>query len=328
MITNPIIPVWIMAIFCIVMLLLKRKGAKNFIRQILVVILLFVINLRPMIPGDGIKQVETKNIDILFVVDNTLSMLARDYRNEEGMVITRHEAIANDIDKVMRSFSGASFALITFDNDSQVAVPYTNDMNTISNYLLSLTPPASTYADGTSMNNALRTMDTYLDNERETIKIVFYITDGELTGNSSRNIRVNSSLVENIDLGVVLGYGTEEGGTMVYENWFGGSDTIMYYDENGNYGEALSKIDEDTLEEVAEELGISYVYADPDSDSYIEGIVNEFDDAIDEGMNIETTITEKTGYIYEDIYYIFCIPLLVILVVDFIAYNRKLKLEV
>lgn len=328
MITNPIIPVWIMAIFCIVMLLLKRKGAKNFIRQILVVILLFVINLRPMIPGDGIKQVETKNIDILFVVDNTLSMLARDYRNEDGMVITRHEAIANDIDKVMRSFSGASFALITFDNDSQVAVPYTNDMNTIRNYLLSLTPPASTYADGTSMNNALRTMDTYLDNERETIKIVFYITDGELTGNSSRNIRVNSSLVENIDLGVVLGYGTEEGGTMVYENWFGGSDTIMYYDENGNYGEALSKIDEDTLEEVAEELGISYVYADPDSDSYIEEIVNEFDDAIDEGMNIETTITEKTGYIYEDTYYIFCIPLLVILVIDFIAYNRKLKLEV
>lgn len=328
MITNPIIPVWIMAFFCIVMLLLKRKGAKNFIRQILVVILLFVINLRPMIPGDGIKQVETKNIDILFVVDNTLSMLARDYRNEDGMVITRHEAIANDIDKVMRSFSGASFALITFDNDSQVAVPYTNDMNTIRNYLLSLTPPASTYADGTSMNNALRTMDTYLDNERETIKIVFYITDGELTGNSSRNIRVNSSLVENIDLGVVLGYGTEEGGTMVYENWFGGSDTIMYYDENGDYGEALSKIDEDTLEEVAEELGISYVYADPDSDSYIEGIVNEFDDAIDEGMNIETTITEKTGYIYEDTYYIFCIPLLVILVIDFIAYNRKLKLEV
>lgn len=328
MITNPIIPVWIMAIFCIVMLLLKRKGAKNFIRQILVVILLFVINLRPMIPGDGIKQVETKNIDILFVVDNTLSMLARDYRNEDGMVITRHEAIANDIDKVMRSFSGASFALITFDNDAQVAVPYTNDMNTINNYLLSLTPPASTYADGTSMNNALRTMDTYLDNERETIKIVFYITDGELTGNSSRNIRVNSSLVENIDLGVVLGYGTEEGGTMVYENWFGGSDTIMYYDENGNYGEALSKIDEDTLEEVAEELGVSYVYADPDSDSYIEEIVNEFDDAIDEGMNIETTITEKTGYIYEDTYYIFCIPLLVILVIDFIAYNRKLKLEV
>lgn len=328
MITNPIIPVWIMAIFCIVMLLLKRKGAKNFIRQILVVILLFVINLRPMIPGDGIKQVETKNIDILFVVDNTLSMLARDYRNEDGMVITRHEAIANDIDKVMRSFSGASFALITFDNDAQVAVPYTNDMNTIRNYLLSLTPPASTYADGTSMNNALRTMDTYLDNERETIKIVFYITDGELTGNSSRNIRVNSSLVENIDLGVVLGYGTEEGGTMVYENWFGGSDTIMYYDENGDYGEALSKIDEDTLEEVAEELGVSYVYADPDSDSYIEEIVNEFDDAIDEGMNIETTITEKTGYIYEDTYYIFCIPLLVILVIDFIAYNRKLKLEV
>lgn len=328
MITNPIIPVWIMAIFCIVMLLLKRKGAKNFIRQILVVILLFVINLRPMIPGDGIKQVETKNIDILFVVDNTLSMLARDYRNEDGMVITRHEAIANDIDEVMKSFSGASFALITFDNDSQVAVPYTNDMKTIRNYLLSLTPPASTYADGTSMNNALRTMDTYLDNERETIKIVFYITDGELTGNSSRNIRVNSSLVENIDLGVVLGYGTEEGGTMVYENWFGGSDTIMYYDENGNYEEALSRIDEDTLEEVAEELGISYVYADPDSDSYIEEIVNEFDDAIDEGMNIETTITEKTGYIYEDTYYIFCIPLLVILVIDFIAYNRKLKLEV
>ena len=43
---NPIIPLWLMGIICIVLLFFKRKGIFNYVRQIVIVALLFLINMR------------------------------------------------------------------------------------------------------------------------------------------------------------------------------------------------------------------------------------------------------------------------------------------
>lgn len=58
MIINPIIPIWLMAIICIALAIFKRKGKFAYIRQIIMIILLFMINLRMMIPTD--VEVSTK----------------------------------------------------------------------------------------------------------------------------------------------------------------------------------------------------------------------------------------------------------------------------
>ena len=42
MIINPIIPIWLMAILCVVMLIMKRRGRWAFVRQIIIVILVFI----------------------------------------------------------------------------------------------------------------------------------------------------------------------------------------------------------------------------------------------------------------------------------------------
>ena len=43
---EPIIPIWLMVIICIGLLAIKRKGIAPYIRQVLIVLLLFAINLR------------------------------------------------------------------------------------------------------------------------------------------------------------------------------------------------------------------------------------------------------------------------------------------
>ena len=82
MIINPIIPIWLMAVICIILLVLKRKGIFPYIRQIIVILLLFVINLRIMIPDE--IEVSSPKIDakVIFVIDNTISMNAVDYNGE------------------------------------------------------------------------------------------------------------------------------------------------------------------------------------------------------------------------------------------------------
>ena len=42
---NPIIPVGAMAVICVILLCLKRRGVAPYIRQIIIILLLFVINL-------------------------------------------------------------------------------------------------------------------------------------------------------------------------------------------------------------------------------------------------------------------------------------------
>ena len=77
---NPIIPIWVMAVISVVLLLLKRKGVAAYIRQIVIVALVFLINLRIAIPdGTVTKRNQTMEARVIFVVDNTISMLARDY---------------------------------------------------------------------------------------------------------------------------------------------------------------------------------------------------------------------------------------------------------
>ena len=55
---NPILPIWLMSILCIGMLVMKRKGVWNYIRQILIVLLVFAMNLRIMIFTNDIPKKE------------------------------------------------------------------------------------------------------------------------------------------------------------------------------------------------------------------------------------------------------------------------------
>ena len=74
---HPIIPIWLMAIICVALLVIKRKGVIPYIRQVLIVVLLFAINLRPMYISDEIKVIRQKlNCYCIIVLDDTLSMMA------------------------------------------------------------------------------------------------------------------------------------------------------------------------------------------------------------------------------------------------------------
>ena len=85
MTVNPMIPIWLMAIFCVALLLFKRKGIVPYIRQIVVVLLLFVINLRIMVP-DETKISDPPKVDayVLFVIDDTIKAAIDDYYTRYG----------------------------------------------------------------------------------------------------------------------------------------------------------------------------------------------------------------------------------------------------
>lgn len=320
MIINPIIPIWLMSVLCVIMLVLKRKGIFPYIRQVIIVLLLFAINLRPMLPGEGRKTGEkTMDVQVLFVIDDTISMLAEDY-NGSGI---RLEAVKKDCEYIINKLEGARFSVISFHNSANLLSPYTNNYEHTINTINAIYPIEDMYARGSSLNTPRELSCTTLQHAREKKSgkvILFFISDGEITNNST--LESYSELKQYVDGGAVLGYGTPEGGKMhLVSPYTGDVEEIM---DNSDYPAkpALSKYDEANLQQIAGDIGIDYVHMTEQNkvDSVIDDIKNNATVTVqDDGENESTKDVEGA----KDIYYFFAIPLLLILIFEAFLMLRK-----
>ena len=53
---DPIIPIWLMSILCVGMICLKKRSKIAYIRQIIAIVLVFLINLRIMVPSNNVSS--------------------------------------------------------------------------------------------------------------------------------------------------------------------------------------------------------------------------------------------------------------------------------
>lgn len=304
-----------MFIISVLFLLLKRKGKGSYIRQIIIVIILFVLNLRIMVRSDDVPMV-MPNVDVLFVVDNTISMLAEDYGDDNDK---RMDAVKADCQYITEQLSGASFSLVKFDDSVEQMIPYTVDANMLIDTVGLLHAPTEYYAKGTSFNKIMSNMKTLLSDERGNYKIIFFISDGEMT--SEEELKSYDGLAQLVDGGAVLGYGTTTGGPMrpfKYAEDGEIGEYLYHYNEEFEKTRSLSKIDEGNLKKIATDFGVDYVHMT--KRTAIDHIIKELQSDIN---NLEMTqdLDSKEGY--EDTYYLLIIPLLILLVIDCISYKRK-----
>lgn len=313
MIINPIIPIWLMAIICIALAVCKRKGKFAYIRQIIMIILLFMINLRMMIPTD--VEASTKRIDanVFFVIDNTISMAANDCADGT----TRMDALKADCNNITGSLSGARFSLITFANISKLVFPLTESTSFVNSCIKGIGVTDELYAKGSSMNICKDMVVELVKaaHEKNTGKvIVFFISDGEITNGD--NLDSFKEAAKYIDGGAVLGYGTSKGGNMYIKDYF--SDDLVVIEDKSEYPykKAVSKIDEENLKAIAKDMGIEYINMTTENklDTVIDNIKKDTASLGDEDSRLDG---------YKDIYFIFIIPLLGMLVYEFINWKRK-----
>lgn len=319
MVFNPIIPIWIMAVLCVGLLFFKRKGVAAFIRQIVILLLLFAINLRPMLPGEIEDKGDTElDLYALFVVDDTISMVANDYQGDKE----RLEGVRNDISYIVDKLHGAKFGVISFHNNVNQLSPFTNNSEHIKNVVNAIYPLGKIYAHGTSLNIVheplIETLKYYY-NKGDGHIVVFFITDGEITDDST--LESFSDVSQFIEGGAVMGYGTNQGGRMKIKSYY--SDEITEIEDTSvwPYEPAVSKIDEKNLNQLAKDLKIDYVRMDS---------TEKIDPVLDDVKRISTQTFKETGAdgtrMVEgtvDIYYFLVIPLLVMLSLEAFLYVRK-----
>ena len=346
MITNPIIPVWLMSIICIALcyLILNDKSFRgkisnklnneksdrqkqivrrfiiNSIVKIGIVVLIFVINLRFMIPnGESISM--NSDLGVLFVVDTSVSMKALDYDGNKERI----EGIRNDCCYIVDELAGCKFSIITFGNNARRVIPFTEDADMVQAEIKSIQLESDTYAKGTSLNSVYNCLEETLKSESEsknrvTEIVVFFISDGEIT-KEGESLNSFNKLKKYVSNGAVLGYGTTEGGKMVNSLYEDKPDSEYYYkyyyDSTHKRVTALSKIDEGNLRKIGGDLGIDYIKMDKKDN------INSKLKTIKE-QALKAKKTEKKVKAYQDIYYYFSIPLAILLIINLIIQKRSI----
>ena len=308
---RPIFPLGVMvAGFAIVFLLTAylvirnklntREKIFSLIRMTLIYLLVFIIGVRP-VALETRYEFATKNLDVLFVVDNTISMWASDYNGKKE----RMEGVIKDVSYIINELAGSNFGLVTFDDTAHVLSPFTQDMQYIRDLFDTFETPDSYYAKGSDLSIPYQDIDALLRSsfKKENRKtIVFYISDGEITNGTK--LRDYSELASYIDGGAVMGYGSKEGGKM--KNGTGYGNVFDY----NLVQDAVSRIDEENLKKLSEELGITYINMN-NGNAGLQGVVSLIKDSA-----MTVIETGDGAEVEKDIYYFFAIPLAILLILE------------
>ncbi len=278
-------------------------------RLLLIYVLAFVIGLRPVTVETSYEFV-AKNLDVLFVIDSTISMWALDYDGKNP----RMKGVKQDVDYILTQLAGSNFGLVTFDDTSHVLSPFTQDLKYISDMVDLLATPDSWYASGSDLSTSYYDIDALLkssDKKENRKTVVFYISDGEVT--NERNEKVSfADFVKYVDSGAVLGYGSESGGKMKEEFGY-----IYDYDQGHD---AISKIDEENLKKIAQELDVQYLNLN-EGNASLTGLIEIIKEQ-------SATVVEKADGAerYVDTYYYFAAALAVMLLIETVIFIRKGRL--
>lgn len=199
--------------------------------------------------GDEPIQVERRGLDLIFCLDTSRSMLARDLEP------TRLARAMQDVRGVLPDLQGGDRAgLVVFAGQARLWIPLTHDMDSFRG-LLEEVDTDVVKTGGTDLAAALRKALEVADPDNATTTVVVLLTDGEDLAGAGQQ-----AATELKDKGLVVytvGYGSAMGSKITVPS--GGSEGFLR-DKDGS--EVISRMDPDSLRAVAAVTGGEFLRAE------------------------------------------------------------------
>ncbi len=280
----------------------------NIKKRIKLVLLLFsfafliVAAANPQI-GTRVQEVKQAGIDVYIALDVSLSMLAEDIKPN------RLERAKFQIASLINKLKGDRIGLIVFSGAAYVQFPLTTDYSA-ANLFLSAVDVHSVPQPGTAIADAINLSVKSFDLKSNTQKAIVVITDGE-DHEGDLNKAIESAVSKKIKI-YTIGLGSPDGVLIPIYN-SAGSRIGFKKDRNGK--PVLTKLDEVTLKEIAEKAKGKYYLGSNNQ--------NELDDIYNELSSFEKTefgVRKVTDY--EDRFYYFLAPAILLLLIEFFMTNK------
>lgn len=248
------------------------------------------------------REYETKGVDIVISMDISGSMLAEDFKPENRMLVAKQEAI-----KFIRGRQNDRIGLVVFAKKAFTQCPLTLDYEILTKLVDDV--QIGMIADGTAIGMGLATAVNRLRDSNAKSKVIILITDGE---NNAGNI----DPITAAELAKTFGI-------KVYTICIGRGGLVPFPVNDPLFGkryvQANVEIDEMTLKRIADITGgIAFRARDPQALSEVYEKINK----------LETTeIKVKEYRTFEELFYIFLLPALLILILE-IVLSQTLLLKV
>jgi len=286
-----------------------RSRLKNLIKFSLTLISIVLVVLALANPqiGTKIEEVKQVGIDVFILLDVSLSMKAEDIKP------SRLDKAKHEISKLVQRLQGDRIGLIVFSGEAYVQFPLTTDYSA-ANLFLSAVDVTSVPQPGTAIGAAINLALTSFKGEEETKKAIIIITDGEDHEGELESV-INDAVEKGIAI-YAIGLGSPSGVPIPIRN-AAGVQTGYKKDNMGNT--VLTKLDEATLETIAD-LGNGRYYRGSNTEDELDAVYNDLS-TIEKTEFGATKISD-----YEDRYYYFLIPAVLILFVEFFISSKKSKI--
>ena len=287
----------------LVKLLIPEASLGRKIAKFIMISLAFaciIIGLARPQSGSKLKEVTFTGIEIVTALDVSNSMLAEDVKpNRLGNA-------KMFIERIINKLNGNRLGMVIFAGDAFVQMPITTDVRSARLYLSSISTD-DIAVQGTDLAQALTLASRSFSSDEDVSKVIVLMTDGE--NHEEDAIEVAKSLKEQGIIVMTVGFGSPSGVPIPNKNGSG-----YMKDKNGNI--VMTKLDEQTLVEIAKITGGIYVRASNNSNS---------SDAILENLNglNKSELTKQVYSEYDDKFHYFVFAALLLLVLEVFLLERK-----
>jgi Ca-activated chloride channel family protein len=196
--------------------------------------------------GTKLETVKREGVDIVFALDVSKSMLAED------IAPNRLEKSKQLITQIINGLAGDRIGIIGYAGSAFPQVPITSDFSSAKLFLNGMNTDMVS-SQGTAITQAIEMAQTFYDDEEQTNRVLFLISDGE-----DHEGNVSQIAEEAAEKGIrifTIGVGTLEGGPIpIKEN-----GVLQYYKRDQNNEQVITRLGEETLKEIAKTANGEYI---------------------------------------------------------------------
>ncbi len=216
------------------------KSSLKLILLLLAFTFLIVGLVNPKI-GTKMETVKREGVDIVFAVDVSKSMLAED------IAPNRLEKAKRLVSEIINQLNSDRIGIIAYAGQAYPQLPITTDYSAAKMFLQSMNTDMLT-SQGTAIDQAIRLATTYYDDEEQTNRVLFIISDGEDHSEGTTLNAVEDAQEEGIRI-FTIGVGKTKGAPIPIKRK--GVVESLKKDSKGEV--VITKLNESVLSEIADD---------------------------------------------------------------------------
>lgn len=197
--------------------------------------------------GTKLETVKRQGVDIVFAVDVSKSMLAED------IAPNRLEKAKRLVSEIINQLASDRVGIIAYAGQAFPQLPITTDYGAAKMFLQSMNTDMLT-SQGTAINEAIELATTFYDDEEQTNRVLFIISDGEDHSEESTISAVENAVDEGITI-YTIGVGTAKGSVIPIKR--NGVMESLKKDAQGLV--VITKLNEEVLTEISSEGNGEYI---------------------------------------------------------------------